>query len=553
MTQSPIFHINGDDPEAAYRTMRIALDYRQKYHKDVVLDVVGFRRLGHNESDEPSYTQPLMYQRVKEHPGVRTVYAKRLIKEGVIDEAGVKQLIEERIRRYEDALERAKKVAVEAKASIIPEPEVIELDGSAVIETPVSPDIVKQIAQQISVVPEGFHLNPKMVSQLARRAKMGEGTLPIDWAFAEAIAFGSLALEGTHVRLSGQDSGRGTFSQRHAVLYDTQTGKAWAPLSELPSHDDAHGRFEVFDSSLSEAGVLGFEYGYSVISRDALVLWEAQFGDFNNVAQSIIDQYISSSEDKWKQTSHLTMLLPHGYEGQGPEHSSARLERFLQLCAANNLCVAYPSAPAQYFHLLRRQIRKGCERPLIVMTPKSLLRLPAAASAIDELTNGGFRPLIDDAEVRDANAVERIVFCSGKVFYDLVHARGSSPTVREGSSEPGADRGPRAGSPRGVVDAMESKDNVAIIRVEQFYPFPVTAVQRAISKYPNAKDLVWCQEEPKNMGAWTFIEGRFEDLIPGGDRLRYIGRAESPSPATGNYAVHMQEQERLVHQALTLN
>ena len=412
---------------------------------------------------------------------------------------------------------------------------------------------MNQIAQQISVVPEGFNLNPKMVSQLARRAKMGEGTLPIDWAFAEAIAFGSLALEGTHVRLSGQDSGRGTFSQRHAVLYDTQTGKAWAPLSELPSHDDAHGRFEVFDSSLSEAGVLGFEYGYSVISRDALVLWEAQFGDFNNVAQSIIDQYISSSEDKWKQTSRLTMLLPHGYEGQGPEHSSARLERFLQLCAANNLCVAYPSAPAQYFHLLRRQIRKGFERPLIVMTPKSLLRLPAAASAIDELTNGGFRPLIDDAEVRDANAVERIVFCSGKVFYDLVQARGSSPTVREGSSEPGADRGPRAGSPRGVVDAMESKGNVAVIRVEQFYPFPVTAVQKAISKYPNAKDLVWCQEEPKNMGAWTFMEGRFEDLIPGGDRLRYVGRAESPSPATGNYAVHTQEQERLVTAALTVS
>jgi 2-oxoglutarate dehydrogenase E1 component len=523
MTQSPIFHINGDDPEAAYRTMRIALGYRQKYHKDVVLDVVGFRRLGHNESDEPSYTQPLMYQRVKEHPGVRTVYAKRLVKEGVIDEAGVKQLIEERIGRYEDALARAKKVAAEAKTSLTPEPEVVDLDGSAVIETPVSPDMVKQIAHQISVVPEGFHLNPKMVSQLARRAKMGEGTLPIDWAFAEAIAFGSLALEGTRVRLSGQDSGRGTFSQRHAVLYDTQTGKAWAPLSELRSTDDSHGRFEVFDSSLSEAGVLGFEYGYSVVSGEALVLWEAQFGDFNNVAQSIIDQYISSSEDKWKQTSRLTMLLPHGYEGQGPEHSSARLERFLQLCAANNLCVAYPSTPAQYFHLLRRQIREGCERPLILMTPKSLLRLPAATSSIDELTHGGFRPLIDDAEIRDANTVERIVFCSGKVFYDLADARKKSDEGR-----------------------------LAIIRVEQFYPFPVTAVKDAIAKYPNAKDLVWCQEEPKNMGAWTFMEGRFEDLVPGGDRLRYVGRAESPSPATGNYAVHTQEQEGLVKEAVTL-
>jgi 2-oxoglutarate dehydrogenase E1 component len=541
MTQSPIFHINGDDPEAAYRTMRMALDYRQKYHKDVVLDVVGFRRLGHNETDEPSYTQPLMYHRVKEHPGVRSVYAKRLIKEGVVDEAGVNELIAERIRRYEDALARAKKVAAEAKASMTPEPEVVEIDGSEVIATSVTADVIKHIGHQISVVPEGFNLNPKMVSQLARRAKMGEGRLPIDWAFAEAVAFGSLALEGTRVRLSGQDSGRGTFSQRHAVLYDTQTGQAWTPLSQLRSENGPHGRFEVFDSSLSEAGVLGFEYGYSVILREALVLWEAQFGDFNNVAQSIIDQYISSSEDKWKQTSRLTMLLPHGYEGQGPEHSSARLERFLQLCAANNLCVAYPSTPAQYFHLLRRQIREGFERPLIVMTPKSLLRLPAAASAIDDLTNGGFMPLIDDTEAADADAVERIVFCSGKVFYDLAAARGSSPTVREDGSES-----------RQVGIATESKNAVAIIRIEQLYPFPVSAVKDAIAKYPNAKDLVWCQEEPKNMGAWTFMEGRFEDLIPNGDRLRYVGRAESPSPATGNYAVHTQEQERLVHEALTM-
>jgi len=550
MTQLPIFHINGDDPEAAYRTMRIALAYRQRYHKDVVLDVVGFRRLGHNETDEPSYTQPLMYQRVKEHPGVRTVYAKRLIKEGVIDEGGVDQLIEERIRRYEDALARAKKVAAETKGSITPEPEVNELDGSPVIETPVTAAEVRQIAHQISVVPEGFHLNPKMVSQLARRAKMGEGALPIDWAFAEAIAFGSLALEGVHVRLSGQDSGRGTFSQRHAVLYDTQTGKAWSPLAELRAADST-GRFEVFDSSLSEAGVLGFEYGFSVIADDALVMWEAQFGDFNNVAQSIIDQYVAASEDKWKQTSRLTMLLPHGYEGQGPEHSSARLERFLQLCAANNLCIGYPSTPAQYFHLLRRQIRDGFDRPLIVMTPKSLLRLPAAASSIDDLTNGGFRPLIDDGAIEDPAVVERIVFCSGKVFYDLNHGRGTSPTAREGVPEPGAsvsEPGPVA-----TGSGRNSADRVAIIRVEQLYPFPVTAVKNVIARYANANDLVWCQEEPKNMGAWTFVEGKFEDLVPGGDRLRYIGRAESPSPATGNYAVHTQEQERLVREALTID
>src|ERR1044072_3806456 len=439
MTQLPIFHINGDDPEAAYRTMRIALDYRQQFKKDVVLDVVGFRRLGHNEADEPSYTQPLMYQRVKEHPGVRTIYAKRLVKEGVLDAAGVDQLIAERISRYEDAQARAKKVAAEQKSAELPDTTVAEIDGSAVIETATDANEIKRISQQISTLPEGFHLNPKMVSQLARRAKMGDGQLPIDWAFAEAIAFGSLALDGTYVRLSGQDSGRVTFSQRHAVLYDTQTGQAWSPLSELRG-EKSRGRFEVFESSLSEAGVLGFEYGYSVIAADALVMWEAQFGDFNNVAQSIIDQYVTASEDKWKQTSRLTMLLPHGYEGQGPEHSSARLERFVQLCAANNLCVCYPSTPAQYFHLLRRQ----------------------------------------------------------------------------------------------------------------FYPFPLTAIKTMVEKYANASELIWCQEEPKNMGGWTFVEAKFEDLVPGGDRLRYVGRAESASPATGSYAVHMREQETLVREALGL-
>ncbi|MDX6383026.1 MAG: multifunctional 2-oxoglutarate metabolism enzyme, partial [Blastocatellia bacterium] len=402
MTQSPIFHINGDDPEAAYRTLRIALDYRQRYRKDVVLDVVGFRRLGHNESDEPSYTQPLMYQRVKAHPGVRTLYAKRLVREGVYDEAAVQQLIEERIRRYEDALARAKQIAATQKAADTHKPPVVELDGSETVDTSVEIEVVRTLARQISVVPEGFNLNPKMVTQLARRAKMGEGTLPMDWAFAEAMAFGSLAVQGTRVRLSGQDSGRGTFSQRHAVLYDTQTGQSWAPLAELRSEGSPRGRFEVFDSSLSEAGVLGFEYGYSVVNADALVMWEAQFGDFNNVAQSIIDQYVAASEDKWQQTSRLTMLLPHGYEGQGPEHSSARLERFLQLCAENNLQVCYPTSPAQYFHLLRRQVRNGFERPLIVMTPKSLLRLPAAGSSLDELTAGGFRPLINDSEITDA-------------------------------------------------------------------------------------------------------------------------------------------------------
>ena len=523
MTQSPIFHINGDDPDAAYRTMRIALDYRQQYKKDVVLDVVGFRRLGHNETDEPSYTQPLMYQRVKEHPGVRAKYARQLIRENVIDEAGVNQLIEERVRRYEDALARAKEVAAKQKSAATEEAVVGELDGSEITETGVDQKVIKELADQISVVPEGFNLNPKMVSQLARRAKMAEGKQSMDWAFAEAMAFGSLALEGRRVRLSGQDSGRGTFSQRHAVLYDTQTGRSWAPLSELRPSENAHGRFEVFDSSLSEAGVLGFEYGYSVVMKDALVMWEAQFGDFNNVAQSIIDQYIAASEDKWQQTSRLTLLLPHGYEGQGPEHSSARLERFLQLCAANNLCVCYPTTPAQYFHLLRRQLRTGFERPLVVMTPKSLLRLPAAGSSLEQLTSGGFVPIIDDSEVKDADAVERIVLCSGKVFYDLSEARKEPEDYR-----------------------------IAIIRLEQFYPFPLKALKTMIERYPNANELVWCQEEPRNMGGWTFMESRLENLLPRCQRPRYIGRDVSASPATGSYAVHQQEQEHLVKEALTV-
>ena len=519
MTQLPIFHINGDDPEAAYRVLQIALEYRQEFNKDVVLDLIGFRRLGHNETDEPSYTQPLMYTRVKAHPGVRTVYAKRLIKEGVVTEEEVNNLIAERVRRYEEALANAKsKVAEEPAHS---QARVEELDGSDVVPTGVSAETIKSIAHKIAVVPEGFHVNPKMVGQLARRAKMGDGGVPLDWAFAEAVAFGSLVLEGSRVRLSGQDSGRGTFSQRHAVLFDTQTGNSWTPLSQLRSESSPAARFEVFDSSLSEEGVLGFEYGYTVVARDALVLWEAQFGDFGNGAQTIIDQYIAASEDKWKQTSRVVMLLPHGYEGQGPEHSSARLERYLQLCAENNLQVCYPTTPAQYFHLLRRQVRPGMERPLVVMTPKSLLRLPAAASSIEELASGGFQPLIDDAEISDASAVKKIVLCSGKVYYDLADARKKTEDRR-----------------------------VAIVRLEQFYPFPLRSIREMLAKYPNATGLVWAQEEPQNMGGWTFVQDRLENLLPNCDRPRYVGRSASASPATGSYSIHQKEQHELIEQAL---
>ncbi len=521
MTQLPIFHINGDDPEAAFRMVRIGLDYRQEYNKDIVLDIVGFRRLGHNEGDEPSYTQPLMYQRVKAHRGVRSIYADRLVSEGTLTEAEVKEMVDERVRRYEDAWQRAKKVVAEKPPVKELSAPIVEEDGSSVLATSIDADVVRRIGHHIAVVPEGFNIHPKMVGQLARRAKMSEGEVPMDWAFAEAVAFGSLVLDGTRVRLSGQDSGRGTFSQRHAVMYDTQTGQAWTPLSELRNENNKKAIFEVFDSSLSEQGVLGFEYGYSVESLDALVLWEAQFGDFGNGAQVIIDQYIAASEDKWRQLSRLTLLLPHGYEGQGPEHSSARLERYLQLCAENNLQVCNPTTPAQYFHLLRRQAKQETMRPLVVMTPKSLLRLPAATSSAKDLTSGGFLPVIDDAEITDRQKVSRIVLCSGKVFYDLASARKKA-----------------------------NAEHVALVRLEQFYPFPEKRLREIFASYPNAKELVWTQEEAKNMGGWHFVEPRLMQLVASCDRPVFVGRTASASPATGSYSIHELEQRQLVEQSI---
>ncbi len=517
ITQTPIFHINGDDPEAAFRVMQIALAYRQKFNKDVVLDLVGFRRLGHNEGDEPSYTQPLMYARVKAHPGTRHLYAEHLIREGVIGEDDLKSMTDAIVEKYEGILARAKAIAAERPKKARTVPFVEDEDGSGIYPTAISDADLKQVSDAISLVPEGFQINPKMVGQLARRAKMGSGEVPMDWGFAEAISIGTLVLDGTAVRLSGQDSGRGTFSQRHASMYDTVTGNRWSPLTELRSEKNRKARFYVYDSSLSEMGVLGFEYGYSVVAQDDLVMWEAQFGDFSNGAQVMIDQYISSSEDKWNQKCRLVMLLPHGYEGQGPEHSSARLERYLQLCAENNLQVCYPSTPAQYFHMLRRQVKQEIVRPLVVMTPKSLLRLPAASSTVDELTNGGFMPVIDDAKISDRSAVTRIVLCSGKVFYDLDAAR-----PEDGSS--------------------------AVLRLEQFYPFPKTMLAELFASYPNATDVVWTQEEPRNMGGWTFVKDRIDE-IRGNLTLIFAGRAASASPATGSYTIHNLEQDKLVREA----
>ncbi len=523
ITQTPIFHINGDDPEAAFRVIQIALDYRRQFNKDVVIDLVGFRRLGHNEGDEPSYTQPVMYARVKAHPGTRHLYAQQLIREGVISEDDLAVMTDTVVAKYEGILARAKDIAVKKPARAKLSIPAADEDGSTVLESGVSAAVLKQVADKISLVPDNFHINPKMVGQLARRAKMGADEVPMDWAFGEAMAMGSLVLEGFPVRFSGQDSGRGTFSQRHANMYDTMTGDRWAPLNEIRNESKPLARSYVFDSSLSEYAVLGFEYGYSVISQDQFVAWEAQFGDFSNGAQIIIDQYISSSEDKWQQKCRLVMLLPHGYEGQGPEHSSARLERYLQLCGENNLQVCYPTTPAQYFHLLRRQVKQDIVRPLIVMTPKSLLRLPAATSTMPELESGGFQPVIDDAAITDNATVKRIVLCSGKVFYDLQAAREEANT-----------------------------GDVAVVRVEQFYPFPAIGLQEIFASYPNTTEIVWTQEEPQNMGGWTFVEPRLRNITPDKASLTYIGRDASASPATGSYAIHNLEQARLVNDSLNI-
>jgi 2-oxoglutarate dehydrogenase E1 component len=522
ITQTPIFHVNGDSPEAAFRVIQIAMAYRHEFNKDVVLDLVGFRRLGHNEGDEPSYTQPLMYARVKAHPGVRHLYAQHLIREGVISEEDLQAMTNKVVEKYEGILARAKQIASEVKPKKGElDATTVDEDGSTILETGASKELLTATSEKISLVPEGFHINPKMVGQLARRAKMGTGEVPMDWAFGEAMAIGTLVQNGYPVRLSGQDSGRGTFSQRHASMYDAMTGERWSPLTELKSDKNPKARFYVFDSSLSEQGVLGFEYGYSINCPNDLVMWEAQFGDFSNGAQVIIDQYVAASEDKWKERCRLVMLLPHGFEGQGPEHSSARLERYLQLCAENNLQVCCPTTPAQYFHLLRRQVMQEIVRPLIVMTPKSLLRLPAATSMIDELTTGGFQPVIDDARIEDRSMVVRLAICSGKVYYDLEAARGEQ------------------------IDGR-----TAVVRLEQFYPYPEKRLQEIVASYPNLKELLWVQEEPRNMGGWWFMRSRLEALTPANARLEYVGRVASASPATGSYVIHELEQKQIVDRAL---
>jgi 2-oxoglutarate dehydrogenase complex dehydrogenase (E1) component-like enzyme len=458
-----------------------------------------------------------MYQRIREHKGVREIYARKLIAEGVMDEREIASLMDERMRRYENAQLGAKEIVARKQSEPalpepFPEPESVET-----METGVVQPVLRMIAHTITTVPRGFNLNPKIVGLLARRAKMIEGDVGIDWGTAEELAFGSLLIEGTPVRLTGQDTVRGTFSHRHAAFHDAKTGEEWTPLTALAT-DQA--RFQIYDSPLSEAGALGFEYGYSVADPDALVLWEAQFGDFANAAQVIIDQFIASGEEKWNQKVRLVLLLPHGYEGQGPEHSSARIERFLQLCAEGNMQVVYCTTSAQYFHVLRRQAKQDEKKPLVVITPKSLLRLPEAASTVDQFTSGGFQAVLGDESVTAPKGVDRVLLCTGKVYFDLMAERA------------------RAGDQK-----------TAILRVEQLYPFPKEQLEEHLEGFENLKSVRWVQEEPANQGAWFFMEPRLLKLLEPGQSLRYVGRPASASTATGSHTIHQMEQTRLAKEA----
>ncbi|MEU6364286.1 multifunctional oxoglutarate decarboxylase/oxoglutarate dehydrogenase thiamine pyrophosphate-binding subunit/dihydrolipoyllysine-residue succinyltransferase subunit [Streptomyces sp. NPDC046931] len=519
MIEAPIFHVNGDDPEAVVRVARLAFEFRQAFNKDVVIDLICYRRRGHNESDNPAFTQPLMYDLIDKKRSVRKLYTESLIGRGdiTLEEA------EHALQDYQGQLEKVFTEVREATSQSVSAAPQEPQDGFPVaVDTAVSAEVVKRIAESQVNIPDNITVHPRLLPQLQRRAAMVEdGT--IDWGMGETIAIGSLLLEGVPVRLSGQDSRRGTFGQRHAVIIDRQTGEDYTPLQYL-SEDQA--RYNVYDSLLSEYAAMGFEYGYSLARPDALVMWEAQFGDFVNGAQTVVDEFISSAEQKWGQTSGVTLLLPHGYEGQGPDHSSARPERFLQLCAQNNMTVAMPTLPSNYFHLLRWQVHNPHHKPLVVFTPKSMLRLKAAASKAEEFTTGRFRPVIGDASV-DPAAVRKVVFCAGKVYYDLDAER----------------------QKRGVTDT-------AIIRLERLYPLAGAELQAEIKKYPNAEKYLWAQEEPANQGAWPFIALNLIDHldlavgadVPAGERLRRISRPHGSSPAVGSAKRHQAEQEQLVRE-----
>ncbi len=524
MIEAPILHVNGDDPLAVAWVTQIAFDFRQQFHRDIVVDMYCYRRHGHNEGDEPLFTQPSLYAEIETHPSVATLFKKRLIETGVLDDEGAEQLEQEFETRLDAALKEVKQAEQqkpEEKNSSYHESSAIFQPpySHAPVETAVTKECIEQIVKALTSVPENFNVLPKVKRMLLdRRAQILKNGGPFDWAYAEALAFGSLLTEGVPVRLSGQDSRRGTFSQRHSVLYDAETRERHIPLLHI-APDQA--RFCVYNSLLSEAAVLGFDYGYSLDFPEMLCLWEAQFGDFANGAQVIIDQFIISAESKWQRPSGIVMLLPHGYEGQGPEHSSARLERFLQLCAEDNIQVCNVTTPAQYFHVLRRQMKRNFRKPLVIMTPKSLLRLDKCVSTLDDFTSGHFVEVLPAPLLAAAEEIDRVIFCSGKVYYDLLNYREANQRTR-----------------------------TAILRLEQLYPLDETALREMLAAFPNAEKYVWCQEESQNMGAWSYINFILRKMF---DRpIWYAGRNASSSPAVGSLAIHKREQKLIVEDAFNL-
>ena len=519
MVQAPIFHVNSDDPEAVMFVTKLALDFRNKFKRDVVIDLVCYRRHGHNESDEPNATQPLMYQKIKKHPVPRQLYADQLIAEGVIGEVEAEKLIDD----YRAALDHGACVVEEwrpmTEHSVDWRP-FLGHDWDTPYDGAISVEHLKALGEKVTSYPETHKLHSRVNKVYQDRKAMVAGERMLDWGMAEILAYASIVEAGTSIRMTGQDSGRGTFFHRHAVLHNQKDAEAYMPLQHI---NDEQGTMEIYDSVLSEEAVMAFEYGYATAEPTCLTIWEAQFGDFANGAQVVFDQFLSSGEAKWGRLCGLTVLLPHGYEGQGPEHSSARLERFLQLCADHNWQVCVPSTPAQVFNMLRRQVVRPMRKPLIVMSPKSLLRHPLAVSSLEELSDGVFHNVIGEVDELDPKGVKRVVMCSGKVYYDLLDQR-----------------------------RKNEQTDVAIIRLEQLYPFPQEECAKIVAEYSHVKDWVWCQEEPQNQGAWYCSQHHFWQVIPDGAKLTYAGRAASASPAVGYLSVHNQQQKALVEDALTI-
>ncbi len=518
MIQAPVFHVNGDDPEAVLYVTQVALDYRMKFNKDVVIDLICYRRLGHNEADEPAATQPLMYKKIRNHPTTRQLYADKLIKAGMITDAQVIEMEHDYPKKLEQGAIIPQMVTDTSQAYAKKWRKYFGVSWDVACDTSVTLEKIRFCNEQMQHLPPNFELHDRVAKVMENRTKMAAGAMPIDWGFAENMAYATLLIEKHNLRLIGQDVGRGTFSHRHAMLHNQLNGEIHIPLKHL---SEQQGRPQIFNSLLSEAGVLGFEYGYSSSEPDTQVIWEAQFGDFANGAQVVIDQFISSGETKWGRLSGLIMLLPHGLEGQGPEHSSARLERYLQLCADQNIQVCTPTTPAQIFHLLRRQALRPYRKPLIVMSPKSLLRHKLAVSSLEDFSNGEFQPVISEIDDIAPEQVTRLIFCGGKVYYDLLEERRDAGLT-----------------------------HIAIVRIEQLYPFPNQHFKAEIAKYAHVKELVWCQEEPKNQGAWYQSKHHFTDHILAGMEISYCGRPASASPAVGHFADHIKQQKEVVNTAL---